>query len=432
MAEVDRTVPTRTQDGPPEGTARSSPEPVATTPLNVDPSARPPGPVSDDPLVGRTLLHFDVLERLGQGGMGVVYRAFDARLRRDVAIKVLNAGALTDPDARARLFREARRAAALVDPRIAAVYEIHDDEAAAFFVMELVVGETLRARLGHGPLPISEAVDLALQLAGALAHAHAAGIVHRDVKPENILLTASGQLKLLDFGIAKRVETASREAANTTEGIAVTRDGHVLGTPEYMAPEQALGRQVNASADVFAVGVVLYEMLAGIRPFLKAGALETAIAVVRDAPVELSSLRSAIPSWLSGIVTQCLEKEPTRRFSDAGELETALRNGDRRAKPRRHLVLAALGTVGTFVFACAGIASWRMHRSRLQSGPTTSQLATDARDNAPRTPPFRLHTSKVRRVTLGEGAESDHVFTSDGRRVVYTGRGLAGTHTCSL
>ncbi len=275
-----------------------------------------------DPALGRKLGHFRLLERLGAGGMGVVYRAEDDRLRRHVAIKLLPSAATDDPDRRARLLREARSAAAVVHPSIAAIHAIEEDpDGTVYLVMELVPGESLRARLARETsLAEDEVVRIATDLARGLARAHEAGIVHRDLKPENVMLGRDGEVKILDFGLAKSF--AAPEGPSQGAPTVQTREGGMIGTPEYMAPEQARGvREVDARADVFALGVMMFEMVEGRRPFVGQTALGTIAAILTDDP---PPLRQA-SAWLSALVLRCLAKEASARPTSGGEILALLR-----------------------------------------------------------------------------------------------------------
>ncbi|HYZ89493.1 MAG TPA: serine/threonine-protein kinase, partial [Myxococcales bacterium] len=251
-------------------------------------------------------------ELLGSGGMGRVYRARDLKLGRAVAIKLVNC-ATADRRQRARLEREARAAGALNHPNIVAVHDVGEDNGEPYVVSELLEGETLRTRLERGPLPRELALDLGIQLASGVAAAHRHGIVHRDLKPENLFVTREGHLKILDFGIAKPIGAAAED-----DGMQTDRS-YVVGTPKYMSPEQVKGEPADARSDVFACGAVLQEMLTGTPPFGRAGTIETAYAVLHDAPPPLPDSR------FSRVVARCLSKSPESRHSSGAELLDDLR-----------------------------------------------------------------------------------------------------------
>jgi hypothetical protein len=266
---------------------------------------------------------YRVVRELGRGGMGVVYEALDERLERSVALKVLSPELSHDSGFRARFLREARVAAAINHPNIVTVHELGETEGKLFIAMALVHGRSLRALLQNGPLSLGEALRLGEQIAGALSAAHAAGVVHRDLKPENVIVTESGEVRLLDFGIAKAlVQTPLPvDAEARTEAHAATHAGQVLGTPGYMAPEQALGAEVDARVDVFAFGVLLYEMIAG-RPAFGGLPSERLAAVLRDEPPALPA--SGVGPELGSLLARCLAKSPEQRFADGRALLAAV------------------------------------------------------------------------------------------------------------
>jgi serine/threonine protein kinase/tricorn protease-like protein len=271
---------------------------------------------------GARLGTYEVVAPLGAGGMGEVFRARDTKLQREVALKVLPDRLARDPDALARFEREARAVAALSHPNILAIHDLGRDEGAAYAVMELLEGETLRERLAGGALPQRKALEIAREIAQGLAAAHEKGIVHRDLKPENVFLTRGGRVKILDFGLAKQ-SPASTGAASDGDWPTMparTEPGVVLGTAGYMSPEQVRGKPADARSDVFSFGAVLYEMLCGRRAFLKETAAETMTAVLREDPPELVGVA---PS-LARLVHHCLEKEADERFRSAHDLALAL------------------------------------------------------------------------------------------------------------
>ena len=253
--------------------------------------------------------------------MGEVYRARDARLQREVAIKVLPAGFAHDPTRRARFERETQAVAALSHTNILAIFDtgIHDDQ--LFAVTELLDGETLRDRLAGGALPVKAAIDIATQIARGLAAAHEKGIVHRDLKPENVFLVRNGQAKILDFGLAT---TPAGSSHATQTSAAMTEPGMVMGTVGYMSPEQVRGQTVDARTDLFALGAVLYEMLSGTRAFRGDTPADVASAVLRDELPDLATPRGDLPPALDRIVRHCLERDPGERFQSARDIVFAL------------------------------------------------------------------------------------------------------------
>src|SRR5581483_2405291 len=268
---------------------------------------------------------YRLIDRLGAGGMGEVWRAEDTRLLRPVAIKILSEKIANDPEWKARFLREARTIAQLNHPNIATIYSIEQEADKLFIAMELVEGESLAAVLARGALQPVEAVPIMRQVAEALAEAHDKGIVHRDIKPDNILVGKRG-VKVLDFGIAKQI-------TSTTDTPTLTQAGLIVGTPFYMSPEQALGRPVDARSDLFSVGVVLYEALAGKRPFEGESVTETMMNIIMQEPPELASVAPKVPPSLVDIVNRALQKKPERRFGSAGEMLDALSKVDFKPPP---------------------------------------------------------------------------------------------------
>jgi eukaryotic-like serine/threonine-protein kinase len=273
----------------------------------------------------QTLGRYAIIERIGAGGMGIVYKARDPRLKRDVAIKVLPPEAASDGDRCARFEHEAQAASALNHPNIATIYEIATDAGTTFIAMEYVPGRTLAETIPRRGLNLSEALRYAVQIADALARAHGSGIIHRDLKPGNIIVTPEGRVKLLDFGLAKLVQRDDNVSADVTRTTGdLTAEGMVVGTTRYMSPEQARGKPVDARTDIFSFGAVLYEMIAGRHAFHGDSVLEIATAVVRDTPKPLSEVTPDVPRDLERIVTRCLRKDPDRRFQTAADLKVAL------------------------------------------------------------------------------------------------------------
>jgi serine/threonine protein kinase/Flp pilus assembly protein TadD len=273
-------------------------------------------------VVGTTVQHYRIGERLGAGGMGEVYRGEDTRLGRSVALKFLPASLKSDPESRARLLNEARAASMLRSPNIAVTYDIGEEEGADFIVMEYVDGELLSARVAKGPLPVREAVDVALQVADALDEAHARGIVHRDIKSANLMRTDRGLVKVLDFGLAKFVSNASARDVTQAQ---MTMAGMVVGTVSYMAPEQALGRPVDHRADLFSLGIVLFELLTGRVPFEGTAPTEIIDRILHEPAPPPSRFTSGVPAALDAIVARALEKDPDFRYQQARDLYRDLR-----------------------------------------------------------------------------------------------------------
>jgi serine/threonine-protein kinase len=276
----------------------------------------------------RKISHFRILSQIGEGGMGLVFKAEDERLRRVVALKVLPPDFVTDPDRRRRLVREAQAAASIAHPAVAAIYEVGEEAGEVYIAMEYVEGRTLRDVIGDGARPVAEAVGIARDLAGGLERAHAAGIVHRDLKPENVLVTSDGRAKILDFGVAKLRDHRRDGAADLeTRTEQLTLEGSIVGTAAYMSPEQARGLEVDFRSDLFSLGVILYEMVTGANPFRRRTQMDSISAILRDEP-EAASLRNAeVPAALEALVTRLLSKDPKARGASAGaigrELETA-------------------------------------------------------------------------------------------------------------
>jgi eukaryotic-like serine/threonine-protein kinase len=268
-------------------------------------------------LVGRTLGHHLVLEVLGEGGMGVVYKARDTQLGRSVALKVMRAEWMDDAERHRRLVREAQAASALNHPNILTIYEIGFDAGVGFIAMEFITGGTLADLLASGPLPACRALRVTAQVADALAAAHAAGIVHRDLKPSNIMLATEDRVKVVDFGIAKLAGSAVPTGAAAT---ALTASGAIVGSAPYMSPEQAAGRGIDERSDIFSLGAVLYEMLAGHRPFAGADGADTLAAILRDTPPPIPGVAPQV----ARVVERCLAKDPSQRFRSAGELKAAI------------------------------------------------------------------------------------------------------------
>src|SRR5262245_54596027 len=333
--------------------------------------------------VGRRIGPYQVISPLGRGGMGEVFLAEDIRLERKVALKILPGDFTQSPDRLRRFEREAKAASALNHPNILTIHEIGESDGAHYIVSEFVEGETLRDQLLRGPMSLTAALDVARQVAGALAAAHAAGIVHRDVKPENVMARPDGLVKVLDFGLAKltemriadcglRIEEAEM-LARTSQDIPQsairnphsTEPGLVMGTAHYMSPEQARGQKVDHRADIFSLGVALYEMLAGRRPFEGGTASDVMAAILTKEPAPLEELRSKAGPEIARVVMRCLAKERAERFQTAGEFAAQLQAAGERGKQSPHgvawrrsrpvLIAAALA-----LLMIAAVAYWKL------------------------------------------------------------------------
>jgi serine/threonine protein kinase/Tol biopolymer transport system component len=281
-------------------------------------------------MIGRRLSHFRVIARIGEGGMGVVYKAEDEKLRRLVAIKVLPPESVADEERRLRFLREAHAAASLTHPNIATIHEVDEIDGVVFIAMEYIEGKTLRSFLSGRPLEVGESLRIAVQIAEGLAKAHQKRIVHRDLKPENVMVTSEGHVKILDFGLAKLLEperALTPEEASRLQTISgdMTRQGKILGTAAYMSPEQARGQGLDHRSDLFSFGIVLYEMVTGRVPFRGATPMDTLSAILRSPLAPAVLLNADIPAEMDRILGKCLEKDPAERFQDTRDLVVDLK-----------------------------------------------------------------------------------------------------------
>jgi eukaryotic-like serine/threonine-protein kinase len=328
-------------------------------------------------MIGTVLSHYRIIEKLGEGGMGVVYKARDLHLDRFVALKVLPAGRVADEERRRRFGLEAKAASALSHPNIVTVYDIDSEAGTHFIAMEYVAGKPLADAIGPHGLPLGQALDCAAQVSSALAAAHAAGIIHRDLKPANVMVAESGVVKVLDFGLAKLVEDSSPDVDAPTRTAGLTGEGRIVGTAAYMSPEQASGQRVDVRTDVFSFGSLFYEMLTGARAFRGDSAAGTLAAVLRDAPLPVRNIRRDVPADVSRIVERCLEKDCGRRFGSGAEVLAALAAVRQRlARPqgrfaallrRPRIILPAAAAV----MVLAVLATWlgvRAYRARWARG----------------------------------------------------------------
>jgi serine/threonine protein kinase len=289
-------------------------------------------------MIGTTVGHYRLIERLGAGGMGEVFLADDLRLGRQAAIKVIASHLTRDEPRRLRFIQEARLAASIDHPNIAAIYDVDQDGDRTYIAMEYVRGHTLRHLLRAGPLEPILALDLAIQVAGALAKVHERGVIHRDLKPDNVMVSADGYAKIIDFGLAKLVEpdnpTSDAFAETTARSPIRTEEGMVLGTVPYMSPEQARGLPIDARSDIFSFGAVVYEMLTGTAAFRRSTAIDTLGAILREDPPALSlplsthtasSARFPAANTLQRLVSRCLVKDASSRYQTMREVEGGLK-----------------------------------------------------------------------------------------------------------
>ncbi|HOC41611.1 MAG TPA: protein kinase [Thermoanaerobaculales bacterium] len=360
-------------------------------------------------MIGRTIDRYQVIEQLGQGGMGVVYKARDTLLDRFVALKVLPPSGSLDPERRRRFLQEARAASALNHPGIVSVYDVLTVDGEDILVMELVEGETLESLLARRRLALGEALGLAARIADALARAHAAGIVHRDLKPGNVMVTADG-VKVLDFGLAKLIESPFADAESPTmspAGVALTRERVIMGTAGWMSPEQASGGPVDARSDVFAFGVLLYEMLTGRQPFRRATTVETLAAIRDDEPPPPSRLVPSLPPEIDRAVLRCLRKEPAKRWQSLSDLAAVLEDLKDDSESGRRVIVEAAGS--------------RRARSRwwLPAAIVAAGIAAVAGVLLLRRAPTAPEPLDMRRLTYDAGFAWTPAITLDGKLVAY-------------
>jgi serine/threonine protein kinase/Tol biopolymer transport system component len=355
-------------------------------------------------VVGRTLSRYEVLEKLGEGGMGVVYKARDTRLERSVAVKVLPLEKVADPERKRRFVQEAKAASALNHPNIITIHDIDEADGVHFIAMEYVAGKTLDRLIPRQGLPLNEALRYALEIADALAAAHEAGIVHRDIKPSNVMVTEEGHVKLLDFGLAKLAEPRSQPFATTQTELPRTEEGVVVGTAAYMSPEQAQGKQVDARTDIFSFGSLLYEMITGRPAFHGDNSLAVLSKILNEEPQSLNRLMHSVPGQLERLVSRALRKESKNRWHSMKDVRVLLAEvleeveSPRVAvsKPRRRWTRAAI--LGALALVIGG-AIWLGFLRPKSEAPGPPQ----------RTVPF----------TSLPGRELDPAISTDGKQVAF-------------
>ena len=369
-------------------------------------------------MIGSTLGHYKMIEKLGSGGMGDVYRAHDTKLGRDVALKVLPSEAADDLKRRKRFEREARAIASLKHPNIVTIYSVEEVDGTHFLTMELVEGATLSALIPKDGMPLERFLEYSVSMADGMSRAHEQGITHRDLKPANVMLDADGRIKILDFGLAKLLQRDTDLHAEKTQMDGETAEGVVMGTVAYMSPEQAQGEALDHRSDIFSLGVLFYEMITGSRPFDGDNKISTISSILRDEPPPVHEVKAALPRHLARIVKRCLAKQPTRRYqtaidlrNDLEELKTEVESGEILAtgemaavrpagpgRPRWLVPLIAIGALGVVAVAVVFL------MSRQGGSPQTTTPPSAAMEMIPIT---------------SDGRSSEATISADGRYVAY-------------
>jgi len=275
-------------------------------------------------VVGKTLSHYRILEKLGEGGMGEVFRAEDTTLKRQVALKVLHSDLASSQERLQRFQREAETVAALDHPNIVHIYTVEEADGIRFLTMQLVEGKQLSELIPGGGMSLGRIFDNAIPLTTGLAAAHEKGIIHRDLKPGNVMVTTDGSVKILDFGLAKLRPVPGQPDETELPTQTLTQEGTVVGTVPYMAPEQVRGREVDPRSDIFSLGIILYEMATGKRPFQGETGADLVSSILSENPTQVAELRPDLPEDLSRIVRRCLEKDPLHRFQTALDVRNEL------------------------------------------------------------------------------------------------------------
>lgn len=385
-------------------------------------------------MIGRTISRYEIVGKLGEGGMGVVYKARDTHLDRFVAIKVLLPEKVADPERKRRFVQEAKAASALDHPNIVTVHDFAESDGHLYIVMQYVAGATLRERLRHGGLPLREALRYGIQIADALARAHSQGIIHRDLKPENVVVTDEGQVKILDFGLAKLTEPPQSvgpygETVTAGPGYDQTQEGHILGTVAYMSPEQAEGKRVDARSDIFSFGSVFYEMITGQVAFQRDSKISTLAAILREEPEPPSQTVEGLPAEVERLVQRCLRKDPGQRLqymddvkilleqlkeeSDSGKQISVLPTTPK----RRRLVWAAALAV---VLVIAVSAVWLFMSTAQKEEPVLRLVPLTTDPGEEYTPSFSPDGSEVAFSWNGESRDNFDIY----RKLIGTGRPL--------
>src|SRR5215472_13013986 len=335
-------------------------------------------------MVGKVLAHHRIVAKLGEGGMGSVWKAQDTHLDRFVALKVLPVDRLSDAVRKRRFIQEAKAASALNHPNIITVYDVADAEGIPFIVMEYVQGKTLDQIIGRRGLKLTTGLKYAVQIADALARAHSAGIIHRDLKPSNVMVTEAGLVKVLDFGLAKLTDPAHPDEGTPTRTLLakdelLTEEGVIVGTVAYMSPEQAEGKMVDARSDMFSFGSVLYEMLAGRRAFQGDTKVSTLSAILSSEPQPLHEIREDLPREVESIVTRCLRKDLDRRIQHMRDLKLALEELQEQSESGSLMAAPSRKTVSSRRWLVAGLIGGLAIAALAWFGITRSKPAANAR-----------------------------------------------------
>jgi serine/threonine protein kinase len=372
-------------------------------------------PLAHDPLIGQVLGHYRITERIGSGGMGVVYKAQDLHLHRNVALKLLPGTSERESHALMRFQREAQAASALNHPNIIVIHDISSEAGYDFIAMEYVDGKTLDQLIPRSGMRLNDLLKVAAQIANALATAHAAGIIHRDLKPPNVMVDEHGLVKILDFGLAKLVYQGTEETEATASTLTQTGEGRIVGTPAYLSPEQAEGKPIDARSDTFSLGVMLYQMATGVRPFRGDSVVSVISSILKDAPVAPISVNPALPPDLDRIIRRCLAKDPSRRYQTAVDLRNDLEDLQELVKTRDgstavptsrasrapwQIILTALAAI---ICIAASMMFWRHQQSKHASA---------------------VHLNVTfSKLTSQPGVEWFPSLSPDGKWVVYSGNG---------
>ena len=397
------------------------------------------------PEIGQNILHYSIVEKIGKGGMGEVFRAKDQKLQRDVAIKVLPEEFARDTDRVARFQREAKVLASLNHPNIAAIHGLEESGGTNFLVLELVEGDTLADRIKAGPIPVEESLKLALQIAEALEAAHEKGVIHRDLKPANIKVTPEGKVKVLDFGLAKAFagEQAELNLSNSpTLSDAATQQGVILGTAAYMSPEQARGKAVDKRADIWAFGCVLFEMLTGRQTWTGTTVTDIMVAALAKDP-DFGSLPPNVHPDIRKLLIRCLQKDPTDRFRDVGDVRVEIKqiladpsgvlvHPVTTVEPRKKLgtMLPWIAAAVVLTAIIAGVAVWKFKPSEprqvmrfeydLPEGQQFSDLGPEVLAVSPDGKQIRLqHERRILLALLGRNGCQTHFRNRRGSTAAY-------------